>query len=155
MDVPQTTPTKVIARTSKSSDPLCQLCNKNIDVKHLLRIYSVSGKEKGLELKILRTCGIHTQENDYLPKVICRVCAGFIEKMWNFRNLCQKNQVELRQNISIKRVSKFSPSSAKPPGKRQTFCSPERAIKQHLQFDVVPLQDITPKNVNARTHIYI
>ena len=61
--------------------------------------------------------------------------------------------MELRQNISIKRVSKFSPSSAKPPEKRQTFCSPERTIKKHLQFDVVPLQDITPKNVNARTHI--
>ena len=132
MDVTQTTPTNVIARTSKSSDPLCRLCNKNINGKHLLRIYSVSGKEKGLELKILHTCGIHTQENDYLPKVICRVCAGFNEKMGNFQNLCQKHQVELRPNISIKRVSKFSPSSAKPPGKRQTFCSPERAIKKHL-----------------------
>ena len=107
MDVTQTTTTKVIARTSKSSDPLCRLCDKNINGKHLLRIYSVSGKEKGLELKILHTCGIHTQENDYLPKVISRVCAGFIEKIWNFQNLCQKNQVELRQNISIKRVSKF------------------------------------------------
>ena len=55
-------------------------------------------------------------------------------------------------DISIKRVSKFSPSSAKPSEKRQTLCSPEMEIKKHLQFDVVPLQDITPKNVNARTH---
>ena len=110
---------KSYSKDIKSSDPVCQLCNKNINGKHLLRIYSVSGKDKGLELKILHTCGIHTQENDYLPKVICRVCSGFNEKMWNFQNLCQKNQAELRQNISIKMVSKFSPSSAKPPGKRQ------------------------------------
>ena len=65
---------------------------------------------------------------------------------------CQANQRELRQNVSIKRVSKFSPSSAKPPEKRITFCSSQRAIKKHLQFYVVPLQDITPKNVNAITH---
>ena len=69
MDVTQTTPTKVIARTSKSAD-ICyaQLCNKNINEKHLLRIYSVSGKEEGLELKILHTCGIHTQTNIYSTK---------------------------------------------------------------------------------------
>ena len=160
MDVTQTTPTKVIARTSKSSDPRCRLCDKNKNGKHLyiyLEYTQCRGKkrtrtEDSPHLRYIYIY-IHTQENDYLPKVICRVCAGFIEKMWNFRNLYQKNQVELRQNISIKRVSKFSPSSAKPPGKRQTFCSPERAVKQHLQFDVVPLQDITPKNVNARTHI--
>ena len=92
MDVTQTTPTKVIARISKSSDPLCRLCDKNINGKLLLRIYSVSGKEKGLELKILRTCGIHTQMTichklfaesvqNLLKK--CGTSETFAKKKWN------------------------------------------------------------------------
>lgn len=77
---------------------------------HLLRIYSAQRKHKNIERKIIRSCGVDIAENDGLANSICRRCKNFVNTMWKYRQMCQRSQLQKRENFSMKRCIKASPS---------------------------------------------
>jgi hypothetical protein len=60
-------------------------------------------------MKISTTCGVIIAEEDYLPKVICRKCGIFVEKMFEFIQTCKSSQVTLTQHYGMKRGTVTSP----------------------------------------------
>lgn len=101
--------------------------------RHLVRIFSALGKEKGWQEKVLQTCGIIVDEQDYLPKVICRKCVNYVNKMWEFRQKCQAAQMTLRQHFSVKRGNITSPCY-KPAVKRISVSSESKDYNSKRQL---------------------
>ena len=112
---------------------VCRLCG-SAD-KRLYKIYTNIGKEKKqLDLKITKTCGITLHGNQSFSSSICRNCETFVNKMWDFRQKCQQNQLKFHQNISIKRCLVLSPSTGKENKKHQSI-QPSSFVKKSLNFD--------------------
>ena len=106
------TPKKVYSRNIPVSQEFCRLCASPTEKSRLINVFHKAGREKELKEKILRTTGVVIQEGDVLPKAICRPCERKVSGNWSFRYKCQQNQINLRQNISVKRHFK-SPSDRK------------------------------------------
>ena len=97
------TPKKLHPRNSNLS--VCRLCPEETEKSHLIRVFAKTGSQKNLQDIITKTCGIKVLEQDMLSTTICRKCQRFILKMKDFRDLCQKNQITLRQQFSVKRMA--------------------------------------------------
>ena len=126
------TPKKVYQR--KHLERTCRLCAAEVETKRCSLIFSKSGFEKDLARICGRTCGIVVAENDGLPQAVCRKCETFIQKMWNFRKNCQKNQIKLRQSVSLKRMYKS-------PIKKEDTEEPITQSRKRLSFK--PLLSLT------------
>ena len=138
------------------SKSACRLCATLYENKTLFHIFSKPGREKQLATTILRTFGIDVTERDVMPKVICRKCESFVNKMWNFRHNCQLSQLEIRQAISVKRMIK-SPGT-KPVKKQQTEEStdlkPQTSMfRRQLQFSKTPLVELPKTDVQPYRNI--
>ena len=146
------TPKLVYARLNnkKGNGSCCRLCNSETEARHLLKIYSKSGVHKALQRKVSRTCGIDLSQNDGLPETICRKCENFVEKMWTFRQVCQKIQLELRQSFQIKRCLIMSPSF-KQEQKRVAVEKHQVSPRKQLSFG--PLKNITNNFQNDKVNI--
>jgi hypothetical protein len=98
------TPTKIYFLKKIEKDALidCRLCTTQISKKNCKQIFSNIGKSNLLQRKISCCCGVNTSENDLLSVVICRNCDLFINKIWNFRIECDRNQTK---EIHTKRLS--------------------------------------------------
>lgn len=123
-----------------------------MEQKRLFSIFNKVGLEKNLKRKISRTCGIDVNEADVLPAVICRTCMNFIEKMWTYRKKCQESQINLRNNIAVKRMH-LSPSGSKvenskiTPNSRKKLLFHTSKIENHVQIsDAMPDIQSTDKN---------
>ena len=79
----------------------CRLCETRTESRRLVRIFSATGSKKDWQTKISKTCGVMIAEEDYLPKVICRKCGIFIEKMFEFIQTCKTTQVTLTQHYGM------------------------------------------------------
>lgn len=119
---------------------MCRLCQEINETKRLNNIFKKSGTDKNLQHKISRTCGIYIDVGDNLPRTICCKCERFVEKMWSYRQACQKAQVALRQQISVKRMHNS------PGHKMLTRFDPEKKYDEHKTerprkklFDAVPV----------------
>ena len=104
------TPQKIYQRSESSTKVLCRTCAFLSEKRYATQMFSKSGKEKDLQEKCFRTCGIKIIESDTFPKIICRKRVAYHSKMWDFRNKTQQNQVVIRQTISVKRGITSSPS---------------------------------------------
>ena len=143
------TPKKIYMSRVVSSS--CRLCGNFTNNSHLLRIFSIYGKQKDLNVKIKCTTGLDIQENDVLPKVVCRKCEAFVNKMWIFRHSCNQNQIKFRKKISVKRQH-FSPSSKENAPKCNTPNQSGTSPRKKLSF-LTPLEtSIVNVNVNVKNN---
>ena len=112
-----TTPTKSYLRKNKkkgSSKEQCRLCGKSDG--QLQQIFSGVGRTKNLQEKIVKSCGIALSFQDQYSKSVCSRCERFLDKIWVFRETCQKIQ-DVQQDVDRptvvvqKRCAKDSNSS--------------------------------------------
>ena len=146
----EVTPKKIYPRKGTQNQSECRLCMKLSDNNYLIKILSKIGKSKGLCEKIKRTCGINIEETDFLPKVICRNCDKFIEKISNFHKTCQQTQFELRQNVSVKRMH-LSPgikTTKRHDASYETSEHREAQSKKRLPFGITPLKELNVNNTS-------
>ena len=136
------TPKKVYPRSEITS--LCRLCKNPAPSKRLVRIFTKTGLEKDLQRRIVKCCGIVVEEQDVLPKSICRQCDLFISRIWEFRQQCNVNQVELRRTVSVKRLSS---SPLKPRENNRESEHTKTNSKKKLLFKKLP--SIEKENIES------
>lgn len=143
------TPKKIYHKTDLYSS--CRLCSNSVSKSRLTHIFHKSGEGKNLARKVNTTCGIEVNDSDPWPKVICRTCVNFVEKMWTYRRACQESQIKLRQNISIKRMH-LSPSSQKNASPQKELCKikPFSCIpgRLHASFPDIKSNPLRYLNIN-------
>ena len=81
-------------------------------------------------------------EEDYLPKVICRKCGIFVEKMFEFIQKCKSSQATLTQQYGMKRGTVTSPPY-KQPAKRTCVVSESDDCKARRKLEVC---QVRPEN---------
>ena len=143
------TPRKISAR-----NPVCRLCGNANETRHMLRIFSKSGKEKDLCFKVQKTCGIQITEDDTDSKVICRKCEAFVYKIYDFIQRGQAIQTQVQQTeYSVKRCVDLSPSSQQTT---KRVPSAARTSARQLSFatapaDETPVRVLLPKPTEGMT----
>lgn len=90
MNPTHSTPKNLYQRSGTAKEGKCCLCNSDTLKSHLIRIYSVQGKQKEMERKVLRACGIDLAENDGFSNCICRKYESFVNKIWEYRQGIQQ-----------------------------------------------------------------
>ena len=119
----------------------------------LLQIYTNIGKEKKLELKITKTCGIILNSNQPLSSKVCRKCENFVNKMRDFRQNCQNVQLEFHKKVSTKRCLLLSPTSSEKENKKQNIqpapsVSPRKSLN-FQQHNTSKLSSVFDSNFDA------
>ncbi len=120
----------------------CRLCETKTETRRLVRIFSTAGSKKDWQTKVSTTCGIMIAEEDYLPKVICRKCGIFVEKMFEFIQKCKSSQATLTQQYGMKRGTVTSPPY-KQPAKRTCVVSESDDCKARRKLEVC---QVRPEN---------
>lgn len=147
------TPQKVYRReAAELYSDYCRLCDTSTENRRLVRIFSAAGNKKGLQTKIFKTCGVMIKEEDYLPKVICRKCGIFVDKMFEFIETCKTSQTTLNEHYGVKRGTLTSPPCNQPV--KRTCVLPEfkdSSTRRELGFSEVQTNQSLPSEVAAAT----
>ncbi|XP_057312277.1 uncharacterized protein LOC130653781 [Hydractinia symbiolongicarpus] len=148
------TPKKVY----KGGKGVCRICAEETSAHHLTRIFSKSGKEKSLHHKIFRTCGLNVSEFELLPTTICLKCDRFINKMFDFQNNVQQQQIHLQQQTTVKRCAAFSPNQQSKPKKinikNENYPVQKNCFQSKKSLQFTPLLNITNEtDIKSNTKI--
>ena len=141
---------KKIEEHKKDNHGLCRLCDKEVLSKHLSQVFSKAGINKSIQKKIFTTTGVIIAKHDVWSQSVCRGCVAFVEKMWEFREKCEKNETELRKKCSVKRL----PQSPLVKENKFVFLENEtlqsditNSSKQHYITPINTTNNITTKNI--------
>lgn len=75
-----------------------------------------------------------------LPATVCRKCVAFVTKIHQYRGQCQQAQIDLKEQVTVKRCAVQSPNISKArPSKRQAISRPETEKAEIDAPDIIPL----------------
>ena len=93
------TPVKVY-----SENKYCRLCAEEKDIAKSTNIFSTIGQKKELSNKINYTLGIHVEEKDGFPTLICRKCESSLLKFYNFKVTTVDIQSGMKKNVKVEEM---------------------------------------------------